>query len=1113
MVRGKGPPRGADIRLRAKTKGVDDSLNPAYREMLAEVEAESSTTQTGDEGRPLKRRRVRGRGVASEEGKAGPSKSVSISPKSVPGHPGFPKEGQDSVLSEKEIHMQMSGIANHPLRREQVAYKDETSDESDFAWEEVDLAQDADQSVLEPADGDGEQDLNLVLDDDGKHKPNPSVPARRKVLTAVEKKLRVDLHKVHLLCLLYHVHLRNHWCNDQNVHQILYHRLPKQVVSLLNPDDTLPQFRQDEAFREGLRKAMQYFHDAFTVTARGMSRAYWADDPGQIPTQPPTNLELPMQKPDFIECAKKLEGSRDVGAQLFCALLRSAGVETRLVCSLQLLPLTATTKGATPQKPPPKPIPVIDYSDTSTSSNPPPLNLAPPPSIRPIGSTGGLTRFSNPSAATPPLSRPPLPQKPKTQTTFPSSPAPVFWLEAFNTATQTHVPLSLFPTPTLNKPLSLTPTLHDPLNSLTYCIAFSASLAAKDVTRRYTRAYAAKTLKTRIDSSPRGNAWLASVLALFRYPSSKYAKKSDREEIEDHELARKEAAEPMPRAVADFNHHPVYALERHLKRNEVVWPRREVGKVSAGVGGKLEGVFSRRNVLVCRTAAQWFRLGREVKPGEQALKRLPPSKRRGHVEEDEDDDAGDEETEGKALYAEFQTTQYTPPPIPPSGRPIPCNAFHNLDIYKPSMVPARGHHSTHALTSLAAKILGIDAVDAVTGFTFSGKGRSGKAVVTGAVIWEGHREAVDAVIEGLEDRAREEEEARWRGVVLGAWKRMLVGLRVRERVKGYEIEGERGEVEREERERVEEVEEDEEEGGGFQEGGGFLPERAGEEAPPTAGAGARMLLANDDSEDSDVYVPSEEDGEYSTGRRKRLSAAPRTRRTPTISPVRSQGGGFVREDEQAGGFLTEDGDLGGGFMAEDHEPEAGGFLPDDSNRNEDIKAERAGSARNEQSHSTGTANTPDAEIEEQLLSPQPPPTLQEKPGTQQNALAANDQPFEEEENKNNSVNVGETLDLHRSMTDAEMEEGRMLAELYDRGELGSVGAPLGGTLPEQRPNEVKDVDDGKIGDDAAKHPGVAKGEGAENRGEINVDPSSEEDKGSLLSEDPDDEDAEPDWLM
>lgn len=54
-----------------------------------------------------------------------------------------------------------------------------------------------------------------------------------------------------------------------------------------------------------------------------------------------------MQKSDFCAAANTLEASRDVGAQLFCALLRSACVETRLVCSLQPLPFNVTAIPAT----------------------------------------------------------------------------------------------------------------------------------------------------------------------------------------------------------------------------------------------------------------------------------------------------------------------------------------------------------------------------------------------------------------------------------------------------------------------------------------------------------------------------------------------------------------------------------------------------------------------------------------------------------------------------------------------------------------------------------------------------------------------------------------------
>ena len=51
-----------------------------------------------------------------------------------------------------------------------------------------------------------------------------------------------------------------------------------------------------------------------------------------------------MHLSDFRDAAVTLRASRDVGAQLFCALLRSKGVETRLVCSLQLLPFQPAPK-------------------------------------------------------------------------------------------------------------------------------------------------------------------------------------------------------------------------------------------------------------------------------------------------------------------------------------------------------------------------------------------------------------------------------------------------------------------------------------------------------------------------------------------------------------------------------------------------------------------------------------------------------------------------------------------------------------------------------------------------------------------------------------------------
>ncbi|KAI4119699.1 MAG: hypothetical protein LQ338_007240, partial [Usnochroma carphineum] len=753
MARGSGQAHGATPTSKSKSRKEIHGLNTAYRDMLAEAEAEYSSAQTGDEERPLKRRRVRGKIVAEEEHRAGDASSPGTVQKPPFEQQAVSKQRRELAPSDDKTEAPMTDSIDDPIQQGQVIYKDGVSDESDFAWEEVDLAQEADQSVPDPADGDDEQDLDLVLDADGKQRPDQAAAMRRKVLTAAEK---------------------------------------RHIVSLLNPDERLPQFRQDEAFRQGLEKASDFFRNAFTITAGGMSRAYWADDPETRVKDSVSDLDLPLQKPDFLDSAKKLQGSRDIGAQFFCALLRSAGVETRLVCSLQVLPLTATTKTTSPQKPPRKTIPVIDYSTPTSIYNP--IQPSSTPSKRPIGSTGGLTRFSAPIPSVPqPIPHPPRPRpKPKH---FPSSPHPITWIEAFNPHTQKYIPIDPLTTHTINKPHSLTPSLSDPLNALTYAIAFNDDMTAKDVTRRYTRSYAAKVLKTRVDMTAKGKEWLARVLNLFRYPGSRG--QTDKDAIEDADLARKEASEPMPRNILDFKHHPVYALERHLRRNEVVYPRKEIGKVSVSGGGgggggagkaRSESVFSRKNVLVCRTAEQWFRLGREIKGGEQAMKRLPPSSlrssRRGEGEQQrsdfDDEEVGDDDDGGKALYAEHQTRPYHPPPIPPLGAPIPRNAFGNLDVYTPSMVPHRGWHSTHPLTSRAAKILGVDSVDAVTGFTFSGKGRGrgrGKAVVTGAVVWEGHREAVEVVVAGLEEGRREDEERVWRGLVLGWWRKMLVGLR------------------------------------------------------------------------------------------------------------------------------------------------------------------------------------------------------------------------------------------------------------------------------------------------------------------------------------------------
>lgn len=221
------------------------------------------------------------------------------------------------------------------------------------------------------------------------------------------------------------------------------------------------------------------------------------------------------------------------------------------------------------------------------------------------------------------------------------------------------------------------------------------------------------------------------------------------------------------------------------------------------------------------------------------MKRVPARRKKEPALDDDDAPSASEEIAGVPLYAANQTTLYRPPPVV-NGR-IPKNVYGNLDIYVSSMVPPGGSHITHPETARAARVLGIDYAQAVTGFDF--KGRHGTAVISGAVVASEYCHAVKEVIEGFDDEKAQEEQLRSSVEALKAWKRLLVGLRIRERIEGYEIEGERkfadeatGRINYKGDESDDgHEEEDDDDYGDDEEGGGFVPDRMLEaSAEPTA---------------------------------------------------------------------------------------------------------------------------------------------------------------------------------------------------------------------------------------------------------------------------------------
>ena len=174
-----------------------------------------------------------------------------------------------------------------------------------------------------------------------------------------------------------------------------------------------------------------------------------------------------------------------------------------------------------------------------------------------------------------------------------------------------------------------------------------------------------------------------------------------------------------------------------------------------------------------------------------------------------------------------------------NGR-LPKNVYGNLDVYVPSMVPQGAIHLKHPETQRAARFLGIDYADAVTGFVF--KGRHGTAIINGAVIAIEHAEAVQQLLRGFADERADEEDTKRSVEALRIWKRFFLGLRIRERIEGYNIEGDNGAT------LDPAIGED---GRSNYEGeGGFLPDSGMESiAEPTAGG---WIASNEKESDEDT---------------------------------------------------------------------------------------------------------------------------------------------------------------------------------------------------------------------------------------------------------------------
>ncbi|KAF2180664.1 Rad4-domain-containing protein [Zopfia rhizophila CBS 207.26] len=632
--------------------------------------------------------------------------------------------------------------------------------------------------------------------------------------------------------------------------------------------------------------------------------AAWRDNPSNADyfSERIENLEA------FRDRARKCEGSRDVGQQLFTALLRGLGIEARMIASLQPVGFgwsqceegksknldklksrsnaAETNKSNTsPNKPKGKSNAVAGTTDT-------PIDLSDSDGSN---LSSAISISSDSSISISPTKKLPKAINRKYDEELPY---PTYWTEVISPLT--HTPIAVSPLPRSKIAPSSSPddllnfycrgTSADKAKQVfAYLIAFSSDGTAKDVTTRYLpkHQWPGKTKGFRIPvekipiHNKRGKVkkweewdWFKSVLRPY---ARDIGNRRVWDEVEDEgDLVSAQPSKPKDmdeeggkETLQGYKNSAEYVLERHLRREEALKPSAKIIRYFATGKGdkeKKEPVYLRKDIVLCKTVESWHKEGREVRQGEQPLKYVPmravTMTRKREIEEREREE-GEKVKQG--LYSEAQTDWIIPNPIQ-DGK-IPRNAFGNIDVYVPTMIPKGAVHIPLRGTAKICKRLGVDFAAACTGFEF-GKQRA-VPVLTGVVV---AAENEDLVIDAWEadeaEKARKEADKKEK-LVLGLWKKFFVGLRIVERMK----------------------------------------REYGDDAEQPAPEPAMSAKALEKSEWETFNNHQDFEGGF-------------LREEPGIGELME--GGFVRGEQQEGHATTSH---GGGFLAEDHEGTEVDYIP------------------------------------------------------------------------------------------------------------------------------------------------------------------------------------------
>ena len=889
-----------------------------------------------------------------------------------------------------------------PSKRQKTSHardsKDDTDEEEDeMDWEDAIPRNPGSSSHATPSAPKAEPviaDVSISVNEDGSYvEPLVSAATGKKGPSKLERQVRVQSHCLHVQALMWHNTVRNSWLNDKDVQKTLVDGLTDGVKKEVKRWNEKMQQRDGGKTTEKpekgkgkvkrgskgkgkssggrdwteasqqlepgsgidpllrlLKVLTAYWRKRFSTTAPGLRKQgykplrrlrdemkAWGKNPKDIEE----NGERIESLKDFRRLARKCEGSRDVGAQLFVALLRGLGLETRMVANLQPVGFGWSKGEEADERKRKKEDGMIEQVGVESESDNE-VKVDPAPATEQTSAKKGKTalkkekpsrRSSRGNKTDPidlddsesPLSSAPsevediaeiddddedisvvditpnLQKKKPTKKYDRDMAFPNYWVEVCSTSSHNFYPVDPIVLSTIASNEELLATFEPrgkraekAKQVMAYTIAFSADSTAKDVTVRYIKRHQlpgkTKGMRMPVEKVPvynrRGKVkkyedydWFRTLMSVYDRPENKRTAADDLEEATDLKPFKpaNEAKEVAKESLQGYKQSADYVLEQHLRREEALLPGSEPVKTfTAGKGDKAteHPVYRRDDIVVCKTVESWHKEGRAVNIGEQPLKYVPMRAvtliRKREIE-DAQRETGEKMKQG--LYSQDQTDWIIPPPI--ENGVIPKNAFGNMDVYVPTMVPKGAVHLPLKGSAKLCKKLSIDFAEACTGFEF-GKQRA-VPVLTGVVVAKEHAGMVRGAWRAEQKEVQRKADTKRTTTALHRWRKMLLGLRVLERMRTEYADA----------------------GGKEEEVNPFVL-RAKREGRDSGGNGP--VDTEGRSEGGGGFLPPDYDEEEA-----------------------SQRNGLAEDDEDmqnpnqngAGGFLIEDEESGGGFLVEE----------------------------------------------------------------------------------------------------------------------------------------------------------------------------------------------------